>query len=50
MEYFQSEYSRLERMLETGSVGGSKVGEISRKLSVLGAFLEGKDVEDLQES
>lgn len=43
-EYFKKEYERLERLLESGNVGGSKAGEISRKLSVLGAFLEGDDV------
>lgn len=40
--FFQSEYDRLERMLSSGKVGGSKLDEISKKLSVLGAFLEEK--------
>jgi protein disulfide-isomerase A6 len=37
--YFAKEHARLERMLGSGSVGGSKAAEISRKLSVLSAFL-----------
>lgn len=40
--WFQTEYDRLERMLESGKVGGSKTNEISRKLSVLGSFIEEK--------
>lgn len=40
--WFQTEYDRLDRMLTSGKVGGSKTSEISRKLSVLGAFLEDK--------
>lgn len=41
-DFFQNEYDRLERMLSSGKVGGSKLSEISQKLSVLGAFLEEK--------
>lgn len=37
--YFAKEHARLERMLGSGSVGGSRAAEISRKLSVLSAFL-----------
>ena len=37
--YFAKEHARLERMLGSGSVGGGKAAEISRKLSVLSAFL-----------
>ncbi|KAK9813472.1 hypothetical protein WJX73_000851 [Symbiochloris irregularis] len=37
-EYFGTEKSRLERLLESGKVGASKIGEISQKLSVLSAF------------
>lgn len=40
--FFQTEYDRLERMLSSGKVGGSKLDEISKKLSVLGSFLEEK--------
>jgi protein disulfide-isomerase A6 len=41
-DFFQTEYDRLDRLLSSGKVGGSKSAEISRKLSVLGAFLEEK--------
>ena len=37
-DYFQTESARLERLLESGKVGASKLGEISQKLSVLSAF------------
>ncbi|KAK9811741.1 hypothetical protein WJX72_009349 [[Myrmecia] bisecta] len=39
-DYFANEQSRLERILETGSVSSAKAGEISQKLSVLTAFTE----------
>ena len=41
--YFAKEHARLERMLGSGSVGGGKAAEISRKLSVLSAFLPEED-------
>ena len=47
--FFQTEYDRLDRMLSSGKVGGSKTSEISKKLSVLGAFLEEK-AEDVKEA
>lgn len=37
--YFAKEHARLERVLGSGSVGGNRAAEISRKLSVLSAFL-----------
>jgi len=42
IDFFQTEYNRLDRMLSSGKVGGSKTAEISKKLSILGAFLEEK--------
>ena len=36
--YFQTETSRLEKLMESGKVGGAKLREISQKLSVLSAF------------
>ena len=41
-DFFQTEYDRLDRMLSSGKVGGSRLNEISKKLSVLGSFLEEK--------
>lgn len=38
--YFKTESSRLERMISGGSVSALKVGELSKKLSVLSAFTE----------
>lgn len=38
-EYFAAELARLERMLGSGNVGGTKADEISRKISVLSAYL-----------
>lgn len=37
-DYFSTELSRLERLLEGGKLSPSKLSEISRKVSVLGAF------------
>ena len=39
-DYFSKETARLERILESGSVGGGKAAEVSAKLSVLSAFAE----------
>jgi hypothetical protein len=36
-------------MLSSGKVGGSKAAEISKKLSVLGSFLEEK-IEEIKDS
>ena len=41
--YFQTETSRLERLLEGGKVGGAKLQEIAQKLSVLSAFSKDDD-------
>ena len=41
--YLAKEHARLEKMLGSGSVGGGKAAEISRKLSVLSAFLPDED-------
>ena len=49
VDFFQTEYDRLDRMLSSGKVGGSKTAEISKKLSVLGSFLEEK-LEDVKEA
>ena len=49
VDFFQTEYDRLDRMLSSGKVGSSKTAEISKKLSVLGAFLEEK-LEDVKEA
>lgn len=38
-DWFQTETARLERLLGSGSVGSSKASEISKKLSVLTAFM-----------
>lgn len=38
-EYFAAELARLERMLGSGNVGGAKADEISRKVSVLSAYV-----------
>eukprot|EP00884_Botryococcus_braunii_P018975 jgi/Botrbrau1/5761/Bobra.0134s0030.1 len=38
-EYFAAELARLERMLGSGNVGGAKADEISRKISVLSAYV-----------
>lgn len=37
-DYFSTELKRLERLLEGGKLSPSKLSEISRKVSVLGAF------------
>ena len=37
-DYFTTELARLQRLLEGGKLSPSKLGEISRKISVLGAF------------
>jgi len=39
-EYLTKEYARLERLISSGSVSASKVDELARKSSVLGAFSE----------
>lgn len=39
-DYLAKEAARLERILDSGSVGGAKSAEVSAKLSVLGAFSE----------
>lgn len=49
IDFFQTEYDRLDRMLSSGKIGGTKSAEISKKLSVLGAFLEEK-YEDVKEA
>lgn len=49
IDFFQTEYNRLDRMLSSGKVGGSKAAEISKKLSVLGSFLEEK-IEEIKDS
>jgi hypothetical protein len=46
-DFFQTETARLERLLESSSVGASKLGEISKKLSVLTAFLPQEAEEQL---
>ena len=38
-DWFQTETARLERLLGSGNVGSSKASEISKKLSVLTAFM-----------
>jgi hypothetical protein len=38
--YLPGETARLERVLESGAVGGGKAAEVAAKLSVLGAFSE----------
>ena len=43
VDYFKKEYERLERLLGSGSLASTKVGELSRKMSVLGAFIGGDD-------
>ena len=42
-DYFSSELARLQRLLEGGKLSPSKLSEISRKVSVLGAFQDDKD-------
>jgi len=37
-DYFSTELARLERLLEGGKLSPTKLSEISRKISVLGAF------------
>ncbi|GIL81325.1 hypothetical protein Vretimale_1122 [Volvox reticuliferus] len=43
VEYLSKEKARLEKMLAGGSVAAAKVDEMSRKTSVLGAFLDEDD-------
>jgi hypothetical protein len=50
MDWFQSESARLERLLSGGNVGGSKIAEISQKLSVLTAFLPHEEQEGQREA
>jgi protein disulfide-isomerase A6 len=40
VEYFAKEKARLDKMLSTGNVNADKADEMSRKVSVLGAFTE----------
>ncbi len=42
-DYFSTELARLERLLEGGKLSPSKLSEISRKVSVLGAFKNDED-------
>lgn len=39
--YFATEGARLDRMISSGSVSAAKLGELSKKLSVLTSFTEG---------
>ena len=48
-DWFQTETARLERLLGSGSVGSSKATEISKKLSVLTAFMPGTDSDEEEE-
>ena len=48
-DWFQTETARLERLLGSGNVGSSKATEISKKLSVLTAFMPGTDSEEEEE-
>ena len=48
-DWFQTETARLERLLGSGSVGSSKATEISKKLSVLTAFMPGTDSDEDEE-
>lgn len=43
-DYFTTELARLQRLLEGGKLSPSKLSEISRKISVLGAFQNDEDV------
>lgn len=47
-DWFQTESARLERLLGSGNVGTTKASEISKKLSVLTAFMpeSSKDEEE----
>ncbi len=45
-DWFQTETARLERLLGSGNVGSSKASEISRKLSVLTAFMPDSNKEE----
>ena len=42
-DYFSTELARLQRLLEGGKLSPSKLSEISRKVSVLGAFQNDED-------
>ena len=42
-DYFTTELARLQRLLEGGKLSPTKLSEISRKISVLGAFQNDKD-------
>ena len=37
-DYFTTELARLQRLLKGGKLSPTKLSEISRKISVLGAF------------
>ena len=47
-DWFQTESARLERLLGSGNIGTTKASEISKKLSVLTAFMpeSSKDEEE----
>lgn len=40
VEYLSKEKARVDKMLSTGSVHASKVEDMSKKVSVLGAFTD----------
>jgi len=46
-DFFKTETARLERLLTSGKVGANKAAEISKKLSVLGAFLPEDEEEEV---
>ena len=48
-DWFQTESARLERLLGSGNIGTSKATEISKKLSVLTAFMPGTDSDEEEE-
>ena len=43
-DYFTTELARLQRLLEGGKLSPTKLSEISRKISVLGAFQNDEDI------
>ena len=44
-DYFNTELARLERLLEGGKLSPSKLSDISRKISVLGAFQDSDEAD-----
>jgi hypothetical protein len=46
VEYFKTEAARLERMIGSGGVAAAKLEEMTRKASVLAAFVGGEDAKD----